>query len=313
MKLPHFFPALLVTISLATSGCAPSPTMSSLPDRAHTVLNAALHHEKAFVKVHAAEALIALGEKDEPHRVFQAELPAANDQRPYRIGVWRVLAASARTPQERAAWIARTEAVVLDSTTMDRLHAVESLGKLGHAPTAEVRAALKSMAQGTAAAAVFPHWVLHLAGEPTALPAIVAALSSEDPIARLRAAYVLRWLMITDAPTRAALGGTARAEPPTAIGYTIILGSAVTLAADPAQTAHWIAILEKTLAEGNAGARYDACQTLMRRATAVDFPKFAPLLDQAEGDARIGGAWAILHVTRGAASTPTTGQGATPR
>jgi hypothetical protein len=109
---------------------------------------------------------------------------------------------------------------------------------------------------------------------------------------------VLRWLGINDGATKAALARTARAEPPTAIGYTIILGSAVTLVADPAQTANWIATLEKTVTDGSAGARYDACQTLMRRATTADFPKFSPLLEQPEGDARIGGAWAILHVAR---------------
>src|SRR3954468_14975524 len=110
--------ALLVFVFPLAASAAIAPS-SALADRARAVLTADLAREKAFVKVHAAEALIALGEKDSPHRVFAAELPAANEMRPYRIGVWRVLAASSQSDAERAEWIARTEAVVLDPDTMD--------------------------------------------------------------------------------------------------------------------------------------------------------------------------------------------------
>jgi len=285
-------------------GIAAPARGQSLAERAHAVLAEALANEKAFVKVHAAEALIALGEQDEPRRVFRAERPAADEIRPYRIGVWRVLAASSATPAERAEWIARVEAVVLDPATMDRLHAVETLGKLGHAPGGRVRAAVEAMAKGSEAEAVFPHWVLHLAGDPAALPAIVAALDSADPAARLRAAYVLRWLNINDATTRAAMARTAGREPSASIGYAIVLGAAVTLDADPARTPGWVAALEQIIANGSTGARYDACQILMRRYTTADLARLAPLLDHPDGDARIGAAWAILHVSRAKSPVP---------
>jgi HEAT repeat protein len=291
--------ALLPLLPLA-SGCAATPKSSALVEQARTVLANDLANEKAFVKVHAAEALIALGEKDEPHRVFSAELPAANDSRPYRIGVWRVLALASKSARERSEWIARIEAAVLDATTMDRVHAVESLGKLGHAPGGAVRAAIAEMARGPAAPAVFAQWVLHLAGDRAALPAIVAALGADDPAVRLRAAFVLHWLKIDDAATRGALDRTGEREPVDAIGYTIIHCAAVALDANPARTPARVAILEKILATGAAGARYHASQTLMRRYTTADFQKLAPLLDHAEGDARIGAAWAILHINASA-------------
>src|SRR5690348_12058384 len=91
------FCALIIPIAVTASGS----TTPTLAERARTVLKIDLDRETAFVKVHAAEALIALGDKADPHRVFKAELPAANDQRPYRIGVWRVLAASSESTQER--------------------------------------------------------------------------------------------------------------------------------------------------------------------------------------------------------------------
>lgn len=295
----RIFGAMLPFLPLA-SGCAVPPPSNALVERARAVLAADLTKETAFVKVHAAEALLALGEKDEPRRVFTVELPAANDLRPYRIGVWRVLALASNSARERAEWIARIEAVVLDEATMDRLHAVETLGKLGHAPSGRVRAAIEQMAKGPAAPAVFSHWVLHLAGDRAALPAIVAALGSDDPAARLRAAFVLHWLKISNAATRATLDRTAEREPADAVGYTIIQCAAVALDANPVRTPARVAILENLLATGAAGARYHASQTLMRRYTTADFPKLAPLLDHAEGDARIGAAWAILHINASA-------------
>jgi HEAT repeat protein len=297
--LHRLFGSMLPFLPLA-SGCGATPPSSALVERARTVLAADLARETAFVKVHAAEALIALGEKSEPRRVFAAELPAANEVRPYRIGVWRVLALSSSSPKERAEWIARLEAVVLDEATMDRVHAVETLGKLGHASSGRVRAAIGQMAKGPAAVAVFAQWVLHLAGDRAALPAIVAALASDDPAARSRAAFVLHWLNIKDSDTLAALDRTAEREPADAVGYPIIHCAAVALDANPVRTPARLAILEKVLATGTAGARYHASQTLMRRYTAADFPKLAPLLDHAEGDARIGAAWAILHINASA-------------
>jgi hypothetical protein len=293
---PKIAPSLLAVSSLVTIVAAATPQPRSLIERARATLLADLAGEKAFVKVHAAEALIALGEKNAPRRIFLAELPEANNVRPYRIGVWRVLAGASASPKDRSEWIARTEAVVLDEATMDRLHAVESLGKLGHAPAGKVRTAVETMAKGPEAAAIFPRWVLHLAGDTAALPAIVAALDSADPVARLRAAYVLQWLGTKDPATRAAIDRTAEREPADAIGHTIILCAAVTLDANSARTPARVAALEQILAHGAAGSRYHASQTLMQRYTAADIPKLAPLLDHPEGDARIGAAWAILHL-----------------
>jgi HEAT repeat protein len=304
---------LIITGIIAASTTMHAADHRALALRARAQLLDALANEKAFIKVHAAEALIDLGEKDLPRRTFLSELPAANDVRPYRIGVWRVLAASSPSAAERVEWIARTESVVLDSSAMDRLHAIESLGKLGHVPSGNVRAAAAAMAAGSDAEAVFPRWVLHLAGDQAALPGIVRALDSSDPIARLRAAYVLRWLKINDAAMRAAVARTAGREPSDAIGYAIILGAAVALDADPARTSAWVAALEHILAHGTPGARYDACQTLMRRYTTADLEKLAPLLDHPEGDARIGAAWAIQHVTRRGSSGGDAPQGTRSR
>ena len=294
MKWPAF---TFAVIGLLVTSCANrTAPRNPLADRSRQVLATALADETGFVKVHAAEALIALGSAEAARATFLEELAVANDVRPYRIGVWRVLAATGPTPLDRAQWIARLEVVVLDAAASDRVHAVESLGKLGHAPTGSVRAAIEALARGPELDAVFARWVLHHAGDPTALSAIVKALESKDPRARLRAAYVLRWLNIRDAVTLAALARAAAREPEDAVGYPYVLGSAVLLEADPERTSQWVAALERVLTQGSTGGRYDACQTLMHRSTRADLGRFTPLLDHAEADVRIAASWAILHV-----------------
>jgi HEAT repeat protein len=288
------FTLALASAALTFAGESPP---HSVAERARRVLADALATEKAFVKVHAAEALIALGEVESPRRVFQAELPATERERPYRIGVWRVLALSSPTRDERARWIEHIEAVVLDDAAMDQLHAIETLGKLRHRPAAAVRRAVEHYVQKAKAAdVVFARWVLHLAGDHTALPAIIAALESQDPAVRSRAAYVLQALNITDAGARRALARAAEREPPAAAGYANVLSAAVKLEADPNLMRGWITALEEVVASGSTGARYQACQALMLRYTPEDLHRLVPLLDHPDGDARIGAAWAILHV-----------------
>lgn len=269
-----------------------------LASRAETVLRDALAHEKAFVKVHAAEALVALGDRAEPHCVFAAELPAANEQRPYRIGVWRVLALSSATTEERRSWIEKVESVATDSSALDQLHAIETVGKLGHAARPDVLAAARKMTHGTDADAVFPRWVLYLGGDRAVLPLIVGALESKEPPARLRAAYVLAWLKIADPAARAAVARAAQREPRDSVGYTIVLGSALTLNPTDPHASEWVTALETIVASGAAGDRYQACMALMRRYRPADLARLAPLLDHVEGDVRIGAALAILHVAR---------------
>ena len=88
----------------------------------------------------------------------------------------------------------------------------------------------------------------------------------------------------------AGTGLAVRPAAPTAVATTYYSD------APGACTTARAAALEKVLTSGTAGARYHAAQTLMRRYTTADFPKLAPILDHAEGDARIGAAWAILQI-----------------
>lgn len=288
------FAGLGLVLMVSTPAVA---TDSILPERARAVLLRALREETGWIRVHAAEALVAVGETREARAVFSGELPQI-EASPFRIGAWRVLAATAVTAAERTAWIDKTQAVFLLPAAPDRLQSIESLAKLGVVVVGPVLDKSRSLAT-TAPEAEQPLglWALHLAGDRTALDRTAALLGSTDAVARLRAAYLLRRLRPDSAAIRARLGAALATEPADSIARPFLLSAALSLAADPVGLPVWRAEARELLARSaNAGAIYELCQTLMEQDAPADAARFTPLLDHAGADARIGGAWAILRL-----------------
>src|SRR5262245_58937620 len=91
---------LLSTARLPASDAVES-SKDELHDRAVSELQRTLKAETKFVKVHAAESLLALGYGQDVQGVFQDELKQHGEEPQYRIGVWRVLARSAHDKQQR--------------------------------------------------------------------------------------------------------------------------------------------------------------------------------------------------------------------
>jgi hypothetical protein len=284
--------------ALAAGGAvaAEADADGALAARARAVLHQVVETDRTWVRVHAAEALISAGEGEAMHARFLRDWPA-NETAVYRVGIWRVLANTARDGNDRAGWIARVERVFLDPKAPDRAQAVETLGKLRHRVAGTVLEAVRAKAAaGPEAEAIVPLWVLHLAKEPGALARLTAALGSADATTRLRAAYASRWLHASDAALRRALALAADIEPEDSPAYAYVLSAALSLDARPARSAAWLAKLDHVLATGTAAARFEACQTLMRRLGKSDVPRFVPLLADADPDTRVGAAWSVLHL-----------------
>ncbi|MCX6955085.1 MAG: hypothetical protein NTV51_23270 [Verrucomicrobia bacterium] len=276
----------------ASSNSAP-PSSSALLTEARTALAQALVTEEGWPKIHAAEALVAVGEGGPVRELFE-KLAANLEGSPQRTGVWRVLAATARTPAERAAFIAKIEATFLNPASADRLQAIESLCKLGHAPAGNTRLAVQKMLQTVPEnESALPLWASYLAGDPDAVPGLARRLGSGDALTRLRAAYALRWIGPKQPEALAALARAAEAEPADTLSYPYVVSAAYALRAEPARTADWQAKLDTVLEKGKAGGRYEACQALLLHVGADQLPRFAALLRSPEGDVRIGAAWAI--------------------
>lgn len=206
--------ALVVTVALlspAVPAGTVAPTITTpaavvmvdgrLPDdvrrRAVTALREGLAEQQRWVKVHAAEFLLALSYPRDVRGEIRQELERYGDQPEYRIGLWRVLARAARTPAERQEYVDKIEAAARDANAADRLHAVESLAKLGVVVDEPTANHIDAWAADAAdAEKVFVSWLLHLSGHDSVdadrqQGEIVSLLRSDDAITRLRAAFVL--------------------------------------------------------------------------------------------------------------------------
>ena len=258
---------------------------------ARATLRRVLAEETGWVKVHAAEVLNAYGAREEVRTVFLEEARQHGTETPYRIGIWRVLAVA----DAGGDWGSRIEAVFLDEKAPDRLHALESLGKLSYAVKGETLAALRRW-RSTAGVgeAVFGDWVLAGAGDTEARDKIGAALASAEPVARLRAAHILRVSSQVSAMEKARVSAAARTEPRETSGYVYVVGAAYALSVDPAQMTRWREELERIIRTGTPGAAHAAWQGLLGHVTLTEVNQLAPGWTQARGDAAIGAAWAVL-------------------
>lgn len=270
--------------------------LDTLRDAAFTALNRALLEEKGWIRVHAAEALIGLGETEKPRQIYEGELRSSAPKE-FEIGTWRVLAASAPT-NDRAGWLARIEARLLERGR-DVATAIESLDKLNFRfSPASLAIARDLAANEPEPETLLPLWTLQLGGEPDALDRIVAKLQSTHPVARRRAGYVLRWLRPDDANARAALARAARAETPGTDVHVYLLSAALAMRLAPENDREWVAALKATLLSETVEPhmRFEASHALASRLTPGELADLVPLLQAAHGDVRIGAAMVILQV-----------------
>ena len=285
--------------NVASPAAAEMKPSEALRSAASAALHRALQEETGWIRVHAAEALIGLRET-EPARVrFEAELrPTAPKE--FEIGTWRVLAAAASSPRERAAWLARIEGRLIEAGP-DVATAIESLNKLGFRASGRGLALVRKLAETEPEQeTLLPLWALHLAGEPDALPRIVSKLQSGHPVARRRAGYVLRWLKTAETEVRVALASAVHAEPPGTDVEVYLLSAALALRVSPGHESDWVGCLKDVLLSGAAEphVRFEASHALASRLAPSDLAPLAPLLQAAHGDVRIGASWVILQVLR---------------
>ena len=185
--------SLLAAGLLLTTGCTTPGTSATQRDRLLLTLEREMATNSGWVRIHAAEALIDHGRAQKVVLSFSGEADTAAP--PYRIGVWRVLARSADTEEQRQAFTERIRRTMLDPQAPDRIHAAESLAKLGAARLADRPALVEWLATLDEPASVYPLWLLVLSGDssgPASSEARLSALlDSSDSTARLRAAFAL--------------------------------------------------------------------------------------------------------------------------
>lgn len=260
-----------------------------------------LRASTGFVRVHAAEVLIEHGYGHLAAPLFQSEVNTAPP--PYRTGVWRVLARVAENEVERQRFTIRLRRAMLDAQGPDRLHAVESLAKLGIADRADRPTVEQWLATADDATAAFALWWLVLSSQPaeraTAEARLAKLVLSPDAIARLRAVVALGRLKEIAPESLARLNAQVPLEPADSLARVYLLGAVLLHAPrDSAATATLKRPVLAYLESAKASEQFEAATVLGLRGSAEDLPALVPLLKHREADARIGAAGALLHLQR---------------
>lgn len=297
----RFFSALLSLFAVGTCLCAAAAERAPAPNRERCleVLRQVLDREPRWIKVHAAEFLLGLDYPDRVNQVFQAELAQYGNEPQYRIGIWRVLAKANIEQRQSAQWVAKIRAVFLDPAASDRLHAVESLAKLGYRaqPGEELALVQKEAAAPSGSMAVYARWVLVHSGEPGAEQALADLLRSSDAKTRGAAAYVFLKLRAISAPARAALLAAIEAESADSpVRATLVAAAAVHTPSDQQTT--WRQPLIQYARSGELAQRLRALDALGRIAQPDDLPLLQSLLAESDPDVRAAAAWVLLRIDR---------------
>lgn len=251
-------------------------------------------------KVHAGEFLLALSyDKADGCRVFQREAEEHENDAPYRIGVWRVLATGGCPPLGRDGWIDKIRHVAFDQDAADQLFAIETLCKLDYQPTDVERDAMRTYVQEhPLAEAVYARWLLALGGSDGELDAILGDLQHAEAMVRLRAGAVLgrlgnlsenHWRQLVDVALREQAGTIARVH---------LAAAAWVTAPRHAPHGEIESILTAMLQSADPAERKYAAEAFARRGNLQHLHLLTPLLDDEDADVRAYAGLAVLRTIR---------------
>ncbi|SKB97157.1 transporter, SSS family [Parapedobacter luteus] len=128
---------LFVLLASACGTAQKRPVSDDARSQMVRILRHVLYDTLQWEKVHAASYLLQLDYQDDVRDVFLEEAQRKGHIPFYRIGIWRVLASAPAREAEQGKWLARIQGVAADTSALDRVHAVESLAKLGMPTTWE--------------------------------------------------------------------------------------------------------------------------------------------------------------------------------
>lgn len=293
-KFIYFFLILLIAMSPSLTQCSnPQPGRSassdSISNQALRELQTNLVSLSKWDKVHAAEYLIWLGHYEGVYETYKQEEGKYGQEPPYRIGIWRVLAQSAPTTEEKQRYIQHILEAFKDPAGPDRLHASETLTKLHvslleHAPhvTANILKGEKT-----------PLFVYTLAGASfgntsaakdnfAQLFSITTDEKSGDQL-QMQGAYALRHVGKLSDASWAVLAQTALDEPEESLARVYLLSSALVTAPKSHESSETFSNLHKELLKCQSatskGARAEMAAALAQRGTERDLTALYSLLN----------------------------------
>ena len=257
--------------------------------------------ETEWVKVHAAEHLLALSYEEGVRECFLKELETSATTPKYRIGIWRVLARAEHGADQKAAWLAPIKAAFLDEAGPDRLHAVETLAKLGYRPPPEARPRFEAaLAAEDGAMRAYAAWVLAQSGATQDRARLTAMLSEADERARSCAAYALRMTpVLPEAAAQALQAAADTLDPGAPASIHLMTAAAFHARQDTEKLDAKIArIFEPLGPASDKGEKYAALLLLADAAAPRHGDLAKPYLHDANADVRQAAAYALLRMER---------------
>jgi SSS family solute:Na+ symporter len=291
-----------VILAGALSSEARSATLETpqikLQTQAIDTLKTALAEQSKFIKVHAAEALLALSYGDQVADAFQKELALHGKESPYRIGIWRVLALAAGNDKHSAEYIQQLCNVALDPKSPDRGNAYETLAKLQyHIPPSERTRYEAASFDQSSDDYVCSLWLLAISGNDSDIRSLARLLDDASPRVRSLTAYALRQLRKPLPPdvvaqlTKKALATDSQSD-------VSLVAAAFALEPDNQQVQELKQRLLSFATSANADDRREVATVLAIRGSVDDLPLMTEYLSDQVVDVRIAGATAILRIDR---------------
>jgi SSS family solute:Na+ symporter len=220
---------LFLTISLWLGQLGQADNLPTKSNQIQALIQVA-QCKNFWVSVHAIEFLAKLGLKKEAKRLALAQLKPFENTPEKRIGYWRTQFLASSEIAQRNFWLTKIKKAYLTTSGPDRIHAAESLAKLGvsfkHLNPQVVRKDLDS--EGMIYS--FTRWGYSLAIHPRELPTYTAFLeeiSNENAKNRTLAAYAFGFLLPKmNTASWKSLANSALKEDPNSEAFAYLIGGA---------------------------------------------------------------------------------------
>jgi HEAT repeat protein len=255
-----------------------------------------LNTQRGWSAIHAGDALIEQGEIAAVTSWLTQ--PVFSSESFPRVGLLRLQAACLHARAEAIESLCR---ILIGPVAEDRLVAVETLAKLAVDLSPPTIAAIRLwLANSDEATRPFLHWSL-MASPSISLPseheaALVKLLESDDPIARLRAAYVFGRQTEPGVPAIASLNARLATEPLDSPARVYLLCAALSHDASHAGRQELKRRLHHYLLHGSSNEQHEAAKALGRHGDQQDAIWLRPLLGSPHALARIGAASSLLNL-----------------
>lgn len=183
-----------------------------------------------WVSVHAIEFLAKLGLKKEAEKLALTQLKPFEETPEKRIGYWRAQFLASSESTQRNYWLTKIKKAYLTSSGPDRIHAAESLAKLGVSFKNLNQAVVRQDLNSEGMIYSFTRWGYSLGNHPHEIPdytAMLKEISNENPKNRTLAAYTFGFLLPKmNTATWKSFASSALKENPNSEAYAYLIGGA---------------------------------------------------------------------------------------